>query len=203
MIMKKTLAVFALALGSLSFAAAQTKWTIDPAHSNIKFNVTHLVISEVTGSFDVYEGQVQTKGADFANATASFTADAGSINTQNEKRDGHLKSDDFFNSGKYPKITFQSTNFRKLSDKKYEITGDLTIRDVTKRVVLNADYKGTVQDGYGNTKAAFKATGAINRFDYGLKWNNAVEAGPVVGETVNLDFNIQLTQDKTGVAQKK
>jgi len=176
---------------------AQGKWNIDKAHSNVAFTVTHLVISEVEGNFKSFTGTMQFSKPDFSDATIDFSVDVASINTDNDSRDNHLKSDDFFNAEKYPKMTFKSVLFRKLSDKKYELTGDLTIRDVTKRVKFDVTYGGTVKDGYGNTKAGFKASATINRFDYNLKWNSVTEAGGVVvGPDVNILLNLQFGLQK-------
>jgi polyisoprenoid-binding protein YceI len=194
--MKKiTLIAAVLILSIASFA--QTKWTVDPVHSNIKFTVTHLVISEVEGSFKTFNGTMVTTTPDFTGASIDFTVDANSINTDNEMRDKHLKSDDFFNAEKFPKITFKSTSFKKVSGNKYQLTGKLTIRDVTKSVTFDVTYGGTAKDGYGNTKAGFKATAKINRFDYNLKWNALAEGGgAVVGSDVIIQLNMEFTKEK-------
>jgi polyisoprenoid-binding protein YceI len=185
---------FALSLNLLS---AQTTWNIDPSHSNVEFTVTHLVISEVSGTFTGFEGAMVSQNDDWSDSKISFTADIGSINTDNEKRDGHLKSGDFFDAENHPKLTFESTSFEKVNDKMYKMKGNLTMRGVTKPVELDVKYGGTVVDPWGNTKAGFKVMGAIDRFDYGLKWDAATEAGNlVVGEEVQLLCNIQLNQAK-------
>jgi polyisoprenoid-binding protein YceI len=186
-----------LFLIALAFSAtAQTNWSFDKSHTNIGFNVTHLVISEVDGFFKSFEGSVTTKGDSFENATVQFTVDIASIDTDNEKRDQHLKSDDFFNAEKYPKMTFKSTSMKKAGKNTYKLTGDLTIRDKTKRVELDVKHNGTVKDPWGNTKAGFKITGKINRFDYELKWNTLTEAGgAVVGRDVRLNLNVQLKKE--------
>lgn len=175
---------------------SQGKWSVDNTHSNVKFTVTHLLISEVEGYFKSFTGTLQSLKPDFTDAKIDFSVDIASINTDNDMRDKHLKSDDFFNAEKFPKMTFKSLLFKKISDKKYELTGDLTIRDVTKRVKFDVTYGGTVKDGYGNTKAGFKATATINRFDYNLKWNSVTEAGgvvvgPEVEILLNLEFGLQ------------
>ena len=172
---------------------AQDTWKFDAAHSNIKFNVEHLVISEVSGQFKTFDGEFKSGGEDFSGSEISFTIDVNSIDTENEKRDGHLKSDDFFSAEKFPSITFVGKSMEKVDGKNYKLTGDLTIRDVTKTVELNVKHGGTIVDNRGNTKAGFKITGAINRFDYGLKWNAAMEAGGlVVGEDVEIICNVEL-----------
>jgi polyisoprenoid-binding protein YceI len=186
-----------LFLIALAFSAnAQTNWTFDKSHTNIGFNVTHLVISEVDGFFRSFDGTISTKGDSFENANVQFTVDIASIDTDNEKRDQHLKGDDFFNAEKYPKMSFKSTSMKKTGKNTYKLIGDLTIRDKTKRVELDVKHNGTVKDPWGNTKAGFKITGKINRFDYELKWNTLTEAGgAVVGKDVRLNLNVQLKKD--------
>jgi polyisoprenoid-binding protein YceI len=194
--MKKLL--FSLAAGIISTAAfAQSTWNVDAAHSNVQFTVTHLVISEVTGNFKVFDGKVVTPGEDFNNASVDFTVDVASINTDNADRDKHLKSDDFFNAEKFPKMTFKSKSFKKVDGKKYKLTGDLTIRDVTKTVTFDVVYNGTVKDPWGNTKAGFKLNGQINRKDFGLKWNAVTEAGgAVVSDEVIITSSLEFAKQK-------
>lgn len=178
-------------------AMAQSNWTIDASHSKVQFNVTHLMISEVTGKFKMYEGKVIATKDDFTDSQIEFSADVNSINTDDEGRDKHLKSDDFFNAEKYPKMTFKSKSFKKVSGKNYKLIGDMTIRDITKSVEFDVVYNGSIKDPWGNTKAGFKLTGNINRIDYGLKWNAAVEAGGVVvSEKVNITCDIELGKQK-------
>lgn len=194
--MKKLLIVLALVASQFA-VKAQTKWILDRAHSNAKFTVEHLVISEVDGSFKSFNGNVTSAKPDFTDAAVDFTIDVNSIDTENEQRDGHLKGDDFFNAEKYPKMTFKSTSFKKNSGNKYELKGNLTIRDVTKPATFSVVYGGTTKDGYGNTKAGFKATTSINRFDYGLKWNALTEAGgATVGKDVQIKMNLEFAQAK-------
>ncbi|MEJ5265217.1 MAG: YceI family protein [Bacteroidales bacterium] len=174
---------------------AQSKWQVDKAHSTVKFSVQHLVISEVEGSFRTFDGSIVSKNDDFTDAVIDFSVDVNSINTDNEMRDNHLKSDDFFNAAKFPKMTFKSKSFKKVSGNKYELVGDLTIRDVTKTVKFDVTYGGTVKDPYGNIKAGFKASAVINRFDYGLKWNALTEAGgAVVGNEVNVSLKLEFAK---------
>ncbi|MDZ7718012.1 MAG: YceI family protein [Balneolaceae bacterium] len=172
------------------------KWTIDTAHSEINFKVKHLVISTVTGKFNSFDASVETENEDFEDAKIYFEADINSIDTNNEDRNAHLKSDDFFNAEEHPKLTFESTSFKKIGDGQYKLIGNLTIRGNTKPVALDAVYGGTVQDPYGNTKAGFEVTGTINRKEFGLKWNGVTEAGNlVVSEEVKLDLNVQFTEE--------
>lgn len=195
--MKKILSFAVVALLSTS-AFAQTKWTVDPVHSNVRFTVPHLVISEVEGSFKKFDGSFTASKADFTDAAINFAIDVNSIDTDNGARDKHLKADDFFNAEQFPTATFKSTSFKKVSGNKYKLTGNLTIRNVTKPVTFDVVYGGTAKDGYGNTKAGFKATTVINRFDYGLKWNALTEAGgATVGQDITLDLKLQFAQAKS------
>lgn len=176
--------------------ATKTLWKIDPTHSEVQFKVKHLVISTVTGSFGSYDGKIEADGDNFENAKASFTADIDSISTNNEDRDQHLKSDDFFNAEEYPQLKFESTNFEKAGEGKYKVTGDLTIRDVTKEVELDVVHGGTVTDQYKQTKAGFEVEGAINRKEFGLTWDAVTEAGNVVvGDKIKLQLNVQFIQN--------
>lgn len=188
--MKKSIFTIALVL-MVSLGWAQTAWDIDKSHTNIKFHATHLVITEVTGDFREYDASVTSQGDDFDGADVEFTAEVASVNTGNEQRDNHLKSDDFFNAEEYPEIKFKG-KLVKMGDG-YQLKGDLTMRDVTKPVTFDVDYKGMVTDPWGNTKAGFKLNGMVNRFDYGLKWNAMMEAGgAVVSEDIEIECNVQL-----------
>lgn len=167
-------------------------WSVDKAHTNIKFSVSHLVISDVEGNFKTFDGTMESVKPDFSDAKISFTAEVASISTDNEQRDNHLKSDDFLNAAKYPQIKFVSTSFVPLGDNKYTLVGNLTIRDVTKVVTFQVKYGGTVV-AMGGTHAGFKATAKIDRFDYNLKWSKTTEAGGLVAGkeveiTINVDF---------------
>lgn len=174
--------------------ATKTLWKIDPVHSEIQFKVKHLVISTVTGSFKSFDATVESNGDSLEDAKIHFEADANSVSTDNEQRDTHLKSDDFFNAEKFPKIVFDSTSFEKTGDDEYKLNGNLTIRDVTNPVTLNVTYGG-MADFYDQTKAGFEVTGKLNRKDFGLKWNGVTEAGNVVvGDEVKLALNVQFTK---------
>ncbi len=170
----------------------KTLWKIDPTHSEVQFKVKHLVISTVTGTFKSFEGALESEGEDFDGATASFSLDVDSIDTNVADRDAHLKSDDFFNAEKYPHLKFEGT-LQKKSDSEYKLVGPLTIRDITKEVELSVEYGGTMVDGYGQTKSGFEITGKVNRKEFGLKWDMVTEAGGVVvADEVKLNLNIQL-----------
>lgn len=176
---------------------AQTKWIVDKFHSKVQFTVTHLIISEVTGQFKSFDANIEATKDDFTDAKIEFSADVNSINTDNEDRDKHLKSDDFFNAEKFPKITFVGKSFKKVGGKNYKLVGDFTMRDVTKQVTLDVVYNGSVKDPWGNTKAGFKIKGEVNRFDYNLKWNSLMEAGgAVVGKTVSIVVDLELQKVK-------
>ena len=176
--------------------ATTTKWVIDPMHSEVSFKVRHLVISTVTGFFKSFEGSLETEGDDFEHASISFALNIDSIDTNQSQRDEHLKSAEFFDAAEYPQITFKSTAFEDTDDDdEYELTGDLTIKGITKQVKLNAEYGGSTQDFYGNTKAGFEVTGKINRKEFGLTYDPITEAGSVVlGEDIKLSINIQFTK---------
>jgi len=177
--------------------ATATKWVIDPMHSEVQFKVKHLVISTVTGSFKSFEGTAESEGDTFENASIAFTINVDSIDTTQPQRDEHLKSADFFEAEKYPKITFKSTSFKNKGGEDYELTGDLTIKDVTKPVTLAVEFGGSADDFYGNTKAGFEITGKINRKEFGLTWHGVTEAGSiVVGEDIKLIINVQFAKEK-------
>lgn len=154
---------------------------MDTAHSEVKFKVKHLVVSTVTGGFDKFSATAESSKADFSDATITFEADADSISTKQEQRDGHLKSPDFFDAANHPKITFTGRSLKPVSTDNYELTGDLTIRGTTRSVKLDVTYNGTVK-GFGGSHdvAAFEVTGKINRQDFGLKWSALTESGGIV-----------------------
>ncbi|MBS1593724.1 MAG: YceI family protein [Bacteroidetes bacterium] len=169
------------------------KWTIDPTHSEVLFKVKHLVISNVTGSFNVFEGAAETGADDFSDAKITFSANVDSIDTNQAQRDAHLKSADFFDVANFPKLEFTSTSFSKKGDREYILKGDLTLHGVTKPVELAVEYGGTAKDPYGQTKAGFEVTGKLNRSEYGLTWNAATEAGGVVvSDEVKLLATVQV-----------
>lgn len=187
--------VLFLAVGFASLTAQQGGWKFDKSHSGITFSVRHLVISEVTGNFKDFDIAFNATKDDFTDASVEATIKVASINTDNERRDNHLKSDDFFNAEKFPEIKFKSSSFEKVGGNKYKITGDLTIRDVTKKVTFDATYNGSIKGMGGSTVTAWKATLDLNRFDYGLKWNRAIESGGlVVGEIVNITLNLEIVK---------
>jgi polyisoprenoid-binding protein YceI len=173
----------------------KTKWTIDPSHSKIGFKVKHLMISNVTGNFREFEGQVTTNGNDLSTAVISFSLNSSSIDTEMADRDTHLKSADFFDAGNYPKITFSGSGLKDLGDDMYELSGDLVIKGVTKKVVLPVEFGGLMTDPWGNMKAGFSIGGKINRKEWGLNWNAALEAGGVLlSDEVKIICDVQLVK---------
>lgn len=170
-------------------------WKVDPTHSEIKFKVKHLVVSTVTGQFTSFSGTVESDKTDFSDAKISFEADINSVNTNNEQRDGHLKSPDFFDAANHPKLSFVSKSITKKSVDEYLVTGDITIRETIKEISLNVTYNGTTK-GFGDVDVAgFEITGKLNRFDFGLQWNALTEVGGiVVGDEVKIDIFAELNK---------
>jgi polyisoprenoid-binding protein YceI len=185
-----TLSIVALALVSLQ-ATAQTTIILDKAHTQVKFTVSHLVISEVDGMFKDFDVTFVTGAPDFSDAKLGATVKVASVSTDNEERDRRLRAADFFDVDKYPLMTFTSTSFRKTGDNTFKINGDLTIRDVTRAVVLDAVYKGEAK-AWGKTIVAFSAHTEINRFDFGISWAAKLETGPfIVGDKVKINLNYE------------
>ncbi|MCB0801261.1 MAG: YceI family protein [Bacteroidales bacterium] len=169
-----------------------TKWIIDPAHSEIQFKVKHMMITTVTGSFREFSSEVETEGEDFSTARIRFEAATASIFTNAEQRDAHLRSADFFDADNFPVMSFVSSKLEKTDDDNWQLTGDLTIKDVTKPVKLDVEFGGVGKDPWGNTKAGFSLSGKINRKDWGLNWNAALEAGGVlVSDDVRILCEVQ------------
>jgi len=189
--MKKLSALFALVLLA-GAVKAQTTWNADQAHSSIGFGVTHMIVSEVNGNFKDFTAKVVSKNADFDGAEVEFSAKVASINTENERRDGHLKSPDFFEAEKFPEITFKGTLVK--AGGKYQLKGQFTMKGVTKDVAFDVTYGGTVDTGRG-MKSGFKLVGKINRQDYGVKWANKMQDGSaVVSDEVEVTCKIELNK---------
>jgi polyisoprenoid-binding protein YceI len=171
------------------------KWVADPTHSEISFKVKHMMMTNVTGTFGQFSVNAETEAEDFSSAKVSFAAQIASINTGNEQRDGHLKSADFFDAEKNPELKFVSTSMTKKDDENYVLNGDLTIGEVTNSVSLDVEFGGINKDPWGNQKAGFSINGKINRKEFGLTWNAALETGGVlVSEDVKLAAEIQLVK---------
>jgi polyisoprenoid-binding protein YceI len=177
--------------------AQAATWKSDKAHSQVNFSVAHLVISEVTGSFRDFDATIVADNDDLSAASFEATIKAESIDTGVENRDKHLRSDDFLNAAKFPEIKFKSTDVEETGDDAFKIVGDLTIRDVTKRVALDVQYKGSIKDQRGNTRLAFKATTIVDRFDYGVKWDKTIESGGLVaGKDVEITLLLEFVKQK-------
>ena len=170
----------------------ETKWKVDPTHSEVGFKVKHMMITNVHGSFGAFDATAITEGDDFRTSEFSFSADIDSITTGVDDRDAHLKSDDFFSAENYPKMNFKSTKVTDKGDGELKITGEMSIRDVTKTVELDAEFGGIVVDPYGQTKAGLSVNGKIKRSDFGLTWNSITEAGSiVVSDEIKLNSELQ------------
>lgn len=171
------------------------KWALDPTHSEVQFKIKHLMITNVTGSFTQFDANAETEGDDFSTAQLSFSAPISSISTNNEQRDGHLKSADFFDAEQFPELSFTSKRVEKVSSDTFNVIGDFTVKGISKEAKLNVELGGITKDPYGNTKAGLTISGKINRSDYGLTWNAALETGGVmVSEEVRLNAEIQLVK---------
>jgi polyisoprenoid-binding protein YceI len=174
-----------------ALAALTGDYTIDPAHSAIGFAVRHAMVTNVHGSFTGHEGTLHLDGADPSRSTASIDVQIESVDTGIADRDGHLRSADFFDAEKFPLMSFRSTQAEQLGGDKYRITGDLTIKDVTKPLAIDLEFNGTATDPYGNERAGFEGSATILRSDWGLTWNTALETGGVmVSDKVKLTFDI-------------
>jgi len=196
--MKTKTLLSSLALATYMLAstavAETTEWAIDPAHSNIGFSVTHMMIAEVDGEFKTYAGKALLDEADLTKSQVEFSADTASIDTDNAKRDEHLRSPDFFDVEKFPKLTFKSTKITK-AGKGYKLKGQLTLHGVTKDVTLDATVSQAVKNPMGKLVRAVKITGKLKRGDYGLRWNKALDqGGMVLGEDVTLNLTLELNK---------
>jgi polyisoprenoid-binding protein YceI len=171
---------------------AQEKWEIDSSHSGIHFSVRHMVVAKVRGQFARWSGNIIAQDGDLARAQATVNIDASSIDTGVAERDTHLKSADFFNVASFPDITFASKAVVRQSEEALRVTGDLTIRGVTREVVLEVEYAGRTMDPWGNERAGFTAKTAVDRKDFGLVWNQVLEAGGVmVGDRISIEIEIE------------
>ncbi|KAA3440884.1 YceI family protein [Rufibacter hautae] len=175
---------------------ATTKWAVDPMHSEVQFKVKHLMITTVTGYFQSFHVEAETEDEQFTSASSVvFSADVNSINTNNEQRDTHLKSADFFDAENHGEIRFVGSKYENVGDDDYQLHGDLTIRGITKPVTVKVEFGGIVVDPYGQTKAGFTVTGKISRKEFGLTWNAVTEAGSVVvSDEIKLQAEIQLVK---------
>ena len=172
--------------------ATKTKWTLDPTHSELVFKVRHMMITNVKGEFRKYDATLVSEGLDFTKSAIEVSVDASSIFTKDDSRDGHLKSADFFDVENYPELTFSGKSFKKVDDEEYKLTGILTIKGVSKEIELDVEFGGISRDPWGNEKVGFTVEGKINRKDFGLNWNAALETGGVlVSDEVKITADVQ------------
>ena len=175
---------------------ANVKWVVDPTHSEVQFKVKHLMITTVTGYFQSFNIEAETEDEQFTSAkSVVFTADVNSISTNNEQRDTHLKSADFFDAAQFGEVRFEGSNYENVGGSDYKLHGTLTIKGVSKPVTVNVGFGGIVVDPYGQTKAGFTVSGKISRKDFGLTWNAVTEAGQVVvSDEIKLQAEVQLVK---------
>jgi len=176
---------------------AKTKWLLDPTHSELQFKIKHLMISNVSGALKNFQAEVETEEEDFSTAKISLVAEMDSISTNNEQRDAHLRNSDFFEVEKYPELKFKSTKVEKTGSDIFALYGELTLKGVTKPVKLKVEFNGTSKDPWGGERSGFVVTGKINRSDWGVNFNSALETGGVVlGEEVRISSEIQLVKQE-------
>jgi polyisoprenoid-binding protein YceI len=174
-----------------SFTDLTGTYTLDPTHTRIGFVARHAMVTKVRGSFNEFEGTAVIDGANPANSTVRVTIDAVSIDTRNAQRDEHLRTNDFLALEQYPQITFVSTDIRQVDETTFEVSGDLTIKDVTNRITVPFEFEGASQDPFGNQRIGFDGSVTISRKDYGITWNAALETGGVlVSDKITLEFEV-------------
>lgn len=184
--------------------ARDTKWVIDRSHSEISFKIRHLMISYVKGTFTVFDAIVYTEGHNFASAEVEAWIDPASISTNDEKRDAHLKSAEFFDVDKHDKITFRAMAIEKNEAGEFELWGDLAIRGISRQVKLSVNFGGIAKDPWGNERAGFQVTGVINRQEWSLHWNTVLETGGMLlGDDIHIDCNIELIRQKNENAETR
>jgi polyisoprenoid-binding protein YceI len=172
-----------------------THWTLDASHSEIQFKVKHLMISTVTGQFNKFSGTLETDGDDFATAKVHFSADIESVSTNNEQRDAHLKTGDFFDAAAHPQLTFVSDKMEKIDNENYKLDGILTLRGTSKKITLDVEFGGQTQDPRGNTRVGFSVSGKLNRKDFGVSFSMVSESGGVLlGEEVKIFANTEFVK---------
>ncbi|MBN6886836.1 polyisoprenoid-binding protein YceI [Cytobacillus horneckiae] len=173
----------------------KSKWMLDPAHSSVDFSVKHMMIANVKGTFNQFDATIEADPDDLTSASIELNIDLASVDTRNEDRDNHLRSADFFNVEKNPKMTFTTTNIERKGEGEYNVTGNLTIAGVTKSETISVTYEGSGVDPWGNVKVGFTADGSLNRSDYGLTWNSALETGGVlVGDKIKISLDLQASK---------
>jgi len=175
-----------------------TIWIIDPSHSTIRFSAKHLIISKITGSFRAFEGSVKTVGNDFSTAEIEFKAKVNSLDTGHKERDTHLLSEDFFMASTYPEIIFKSTSIKKINSREFDVTGDLIIKNVKRNIPVKVRLGGIARDPAGKERAGFNLSSWINRFDFGLNWNDVIETGEaIVGEQIDIECDVEVIKHST------
>ena len=176
------------------------KWLLDPMHSELQFKIKHLMISNVSGALKSFQAEVETEEEDFSTAEINLTAQMDSISTNNEQRDAHLRNSDFFEVDKYPELKFKSTKVEKVDADTFALHGELTLKGVTKPVKLNVEFNGTTKDPWGGERAGFVVTGKINRADWGVNFNSALETGGVLlGEEVKINSELEFVKQEVAV----
>jgi len=180
---------------------ATTKWALDPTHSEIQFKVKHLMISNVTGQFGKFDASVETNGDDISTAKISFSADINSISTNNEQRDAHLRTSDFFDAENHPQLTFVSSKLEKVDEENYKLHGTLTMRGTSKEITLNVEFGGIITDPWGNTRSGFTVSGKINRQDFGVSFGMVTETGGLLlGNDVSIHAQAEFVKVAEAVA---
>ena len=175
-------------------------WVLDPTHSELQFKIKHLMISTVTGQFNQFKAAIDTNDDDFTTAKVHFLAEVNSISTNNEQRDAHLKNGDFFDAEKYPEILFEGDRMEKTGEDEYKLHGTITMRGISKQIILNVEFGGLTKDPWGNTRTGFSVAGKINRQDYGMSFGAVSETGGLLlGDEVKINANVQFV--KQAVAQ--
>lgn len=195
--MLKKLPIIIAALVIIAVGAQAETWKIDAIHSTIGFSVSHLVISKISGNFREFEGTIEFDGKNLAGGSVELTAMIASVDTDNEKRDGHLKSAEFFDGGEFPTMSFKSTSVEVGNGNEFKLIGDLTIKDVTKEVTFDCVLNGLINDPWGDTRAGFSAKTTINRQDFGVSWNKTLDTGGfMVGNDVTISLDLEVVQEK-------
>ena len=180
---------------------ANQTWALDPTHSELQFKIKHLMISTVSGQFNEFKATVSTDDNDFTKAKVHFEATVDSISTNNEQRDAHLKNGDFFDAEKFPIITFDSERMEKTAEDEYKLYGTLTMRGISKKISLTAEFGGITKDPWGNTRTGFSVTGKINRQDFGMSFGAVSETGGLLlGDDVKINANVQFVKETVAVA---